>query len=367
MQNKQLNRDDIATIKAFAREKLIAYCKLNTVIGAQIFNILEKESKVLYYPLEDQKVWGFSEVIQGKAFVCINTSLDFEKQVFVAAHELYHLWYGTSGEIMLSKDEKEPAYDQEVELWANRFAAEFLVNEELLLQEMRTYGIDKDNISGRDVIKLANIFVVPYRTMARRLREIGIVYYDEYDRLMTYAEKLAEITQKRMALTVQERKEQIVLSNLVDKAMELYEKKLITYDKLEYLLGLSELTPAEMGIGKGREEPKVPNRVSNILKEFSDEMSAVYGKNLKNIILYGSYARGDYTETSDVDIMILVSLTEDEIKRTEDGVSDSAFEYMMKYGIEISPIVKNVDHFMYWVDALPFYRNVRDEGVELIA
>lgn len=34
----------------------------------------------------------------------------------------------------------------------------------------------------------------------------------------------------------------------------------------------------------------------------------------------------------------------------------------MKYGVQISPMIKNEMHFNYWVDNLPYYRNVRDEG-----
>ena len=40
---------------------------------------------------------------------------------------------------------------------------------------------------------------------------------------------------------------------------------------------------------------------------------------------------------------------------------------MMKYGVDISPVITNTDHFNYWVDNLPYYRNVRDEGVRLSA
>lgn len=31
----------------------------------------------------------------------------------------------------------------------------------------------------------------------------------------------------------------------------------------------------------------------------------------------------------------------------------------------IMPIVKNVNHFQYWLPADPFYKNVKNEGVEL--
>ena len=34
-----------------------------------------------------------------------------------------------------------------------------------------------------------------------------------------------------------------------------------------------------------------------------------------------------------------------------------------EYGVVISPLVKNEEHFLKWSDALPFYRNVKMEGV----
>ena len=70
---------------------------------------------------------------------------------------------------------------------------------------------------------------------------------------------------------------------------------------------------------------------------------------------------------SDVDIMILVTLTDDEIREIRDEVSDFAFELLMKYQIDISPIIKNVSHFNYWSDTLPYYKAIRKEGVLLSA
>ena len=46
-----------------------------------------------------------------------------------------------------------------------------------------------------------------------------------------------------------------------------------------------------------------------------------------------------------------------------DQVSDCAFDFMMKYGVDISPVIKNVEHFNYWKDDLPYYHNVLKEGV----
>lgn len=103
------------------------------------------------------------------------------------------------------------------------------------------------------------------------------------------------------------------------------------------------------------------------MQKFASEMRSVFHDALNAVIVYGSYARGDYNELSDVDVMILVTLDENEIKKMTNSICDISFDYFMKYGIEISPIVKNVEHFEYWSDTLPFYRNVKDEGVRLNA
>ncbi len=81
--------------------------------------------------------------------------------------------------------------------------------------------------------------------------------------------------------------------------------------------------------------------------------------------MYGSYARGDYTESSDIDIMILVDSTEDTIKQKGCMVSDITFDFNLDHDIMIMPIVKNVNHFQYWLPADPFYKNVKNDGVEL--
>lgn len=107
----------------------------------------------------------------------------------------------------------------------------------------------------------------------------------------------------------------------------------------------------------------MPDTVRSIIYQFSRQMKNVFGPHLAKVIVYGSYARGDYEDNSDVDVMILVDLPESEIKKMENDVYDIAFEIEMNTGIDISPILKSEAHYEYWADVLPFYRNVRKEGV----
>ena len=56
--------------------------------------------------------------------------------------------------------------------------------------------------------------------------------------------------QKRFSIPIPEADGRIALDNLVDLAVSAYEKKLILYEKLEYLLSLSKLKPEDIGISK---------------------------------------------------------------------------------------------------------------------
>lgn len=109
----------------------------------------------------------------------------------------------------------------------------------------------------------------------------------------------------------------------------------------------------------------MPKTVQSLLPQYLSEVQKIYGSHLKSVILYGSYARGDYTEDSDVDIMILVDLPDEESDNYLDALSEIGFQYNVEHDIWIMPIVKNLKHFQYWVSAYPFYKNVQNEGVTL--
>ncbi len=111
----------------------------------------------------------------------------------------------------------------------------------------------------------------------------------------------------------------------------------------------------------------MPDIISTILFGFANQIKDILGNKLTKVIVYGSYARGDYRENSDVDIMILVNITENEIKRISSAIYDMAYDIELEKGIHISVIIKNEEQFEYWVDTLPFYRNVSQEGIEINA
>lgn len=103
----------------------------------------------------------------------------------------------------------------------------------------------------------------------------------------------------------------------------------------------------------------------NILLAFSRDVRSILGNTLSKIIVYGSYARGEQQENSDIDIMILTTLSDVEIEAAERKIFDLAFNYEMDHGVVINPVIKNEEHFNYWLGALPFYDNVKKDGITL--
>lgn len=73
--------------------------------------------------------------------------------------------------------------------------------------------------------------------------------------------------------------------------------------------------------------------IQTLLTDYLAEIQKIYGLHLKSVILYGSYARGDYTPESDVDIMILVDLPDDEIDQYADELAEVGFEYAFDFFI----------------------------------
>lgn len=112
---------------------------------------------------------------------------------------------------------------------------------------------------------------------------------------------------------------------------------------------------------------RIPKNINIIIDEFVQGINNMLGKRVKKIILYGSYARGDFNKDSDIDIMILTDLTDDEIVKYRSQISYFAYDVECEhdFDISLSPLIKNIDKFNYWLEALPFYMNVQKEGVVL--
>lgn len=105
--------------------------------------------------------------------------------------------------------------------------------------------------------------------------------------------------------------------------------------------------------------------IQSMMEQYVEEIKKIYGLRLHQIILYGSYARGDFRPDSDIDIMILLDIPDLELKTYSQKLSYMTYDFNLDHDIDIKPIAKNEKHFKKWVMNYPFYENIQKEGIIL--
>ena len=108
-------------------------------------------------------------------------------------------------------------------------------------------------------------------------------------------------------------------------------------------------------------------KLREILQEMGELLKSVYGNRLKAVILYGSAARGTQTEDSDIDVMILVDGTDEQLREYNERLSDISTELALKYVKVFSIIDVKYQEYQEWKTVSPFYKNVDREGAVVYA
>jgi predicted nucleotidyltransferase len=84
---------------------------------------------------------------------------------------------------------------------------------------------------------------------------------------------------------------------------------------------------------------KSESKMEKILEEFISECKKKFGKDLISIILFGSYARGTYKETSDIDLLIIVNNLSKNWIENDKLIEDIEIKFIKKYDINIQSIL----------------------------
>ncbi len=196
-----LNELHIEHIRKLARDQRQALGFVGeTPIANDIFTILDTlDIRLLEYPIEpegDKPAFSATMLYskeggQELVFLGLNTADYFDKQVFAVAHELYHYYTKTGSHLSRLEDEGRDL----VETQANRFAAEFLlpqsVVESIVLNEFRTSSLGKIQSKTllRFIARMQCTWWLPYRSLVRRLKEIGAISSEQYHELYAVEER----------------------------------------------------------------------------------------------------------------------------------------------------------------------------------
>lgn len=103
----------------------------------------------------------------------------------------------------------------------------------------------------------------------------------------------------------------------------------------------------------------------SLKEELVNGLLDIFKDNIVRIILYGSVARNENTDESDIDIAVIITNPiSDEVRKS--FISWNA-DMDLKYDCVLSIIDIENDKFESWKNVLPFYRNVSNEGIVLWA
>ena len=107
------------------------------------------------------------------------------------------------------------------------------------------------------------------------------------------------------------------------------------------------------------------NTLKKILDCVAENSRIIFGDKLHSVILFGSYARGDYDNESDIDIMIIADIPSERIYDYKAKIDELCGFLLFEFGIVVSITEKDADTFNRYADILPFYTNIRKEGIKI--
>jgi predicted nucleotidyltransferase len=140
------------------------------------------------------------------------------------------------------------------------------------------------------------------------------------------------------------------------------------FELADYLLRNSLLIweYSHQGMDQNFEEPmlrKCPEHITSMLQELRSEASSIIGERLKSVILFGSYARGDYSSDSDVDVMLLIDIDKNELVQYRPRIYHLASELDDKYDLFVSIKLQDCATYYKWLSTVPYYMNIQREGI----
>ncbi|QKZ15332.1 nucleotidyltransferase domain-containing protein [Spirosoma sp. KUDC1026] len=97
--------------------------------------------------------------------------------------------------------------------------------------------------------------------------------------------------------------------------------------------------------------------------EFKEGLQAIYGSQLTSLILFGSYARGDFQPESDVDFAIVLKDPATRPSAEIFRLAPLSAELSLKYGLLIS--VLPVSEQKLNTSGQGVYEAIRNEGIQL--
>ena len=109
------------------------------------------------------------------------------------------------------------------------------------------------------------------------------------------------------------------------------------------------------------------SNINGVIQEVVQASKDTLGSKLDKVILFGSYARGDFDEESDIDFLIVANVSQEEASIQRANIRSKIPFVDLDYNIVVSLNVTGRETYNNYADILPVYKNVVKEGVLLYA
>lgn len=103
------------------------------------------------------------------------------------------------------------------------------------------------------------------------------------------------------------------------------------------------------------------DELNQLSQEVKQALTELYGERLNRVILYGSYARGDFHAESDVDYMVVLNDSDIQAGKEVRHIAPLAGLLALKYAVEVSVFPVAIDKYLSGHTLL--YKFVHQEGV----
>ncbi|MBO5095048.1 MAG: nucleotidyltransferase domain-containing protein [Lachnospiraceae bacterium] len=102
--------------------------------------------------------------------------------------------------------------------------------------------------------------------------------------------------------------------------------------------------------------------IEKVKREVTESAKIIMGKDLVKVVLYGSCARGDYTQDSDIDIALITACNRMEAKMYSNKIAEISMQMAMKYFAVVNfvclPYAESIKRKSWYL----YFRNIDSEG-----
>jgi predicted nucleotidyltransferase len=106
-------------------------------------------------------------------------------------------------------------------------------------------------------------------------------------------------------------------------------------------------------------------QVSDILMDFNGKIPPEYKDAILSMTLFGSYARNEQTEESDMDICVIYDKAKMVSSKMSLLLGGISFDLLGIYGVDLQPLCFTSEYYGEHKNSSPLFLNIQKEGIRL--